>query len=155
LALEHLVCKLWSILFWKQKDKKSVNPSTGNYLFTNRWFQRYMLLFGNNRLQKVTRMLSLYFHIALFVSLRIVSRTQKFQACYLRLSCTLCCTSAKSLTAVAYTELSSWPHKYSLGQWFPKCGARPPGGAQEILKGGARGAKLFYSQKINRKHKYN
>jgi hypothetical protein len=27
-----------------------------------------------------------------------------------------------------------------LEQWFPKCGARPPGGAQEILKGaGARG----------------
>jgi hypothetical protein len=36
----------------------------------------------------------------------------------------------------------------------PKCGARPPG-AQEILKGGARGAKLFYSQKINKKHKCN
>jgi hypothetical protein len=27
------------------------------------------------------------------------------------------------------------------GQWFPKCGARPPGG------GGARGAKLFHSLK--------
>jgi hypothetical protein len=28
-------------------------------------------------------------------------------------------------------------------------------GAQEILKGGTRGAKLFYSLKINKKHKYN
>jgi hypothetical protein len=43
----------------------------------------------------------------------------------------------------------------SLRQWFPKCGARPPGGAEEIHKGGARGAKLFYSLKINKKHKYN
>jgi hypothetical protein len=42
-----------------------------------------------------------------------------------------------------------------LTQWFPNCGAFPPGGAQEILKGGARGAKLFYSLKINKKHKYN
>jgi hypothetical protein len=33
-------------------------------------------------------------------------------------------------------------------------GAPPGGGAQEILKGGARGAKLFYSLKIN-KNKYN
>jgi hypothetical protein len=30
-----------------------------------------------------------------------------------------------------------------LEQWFPKCGARPPGW-------GARGAKLFYSLKINK-----
>jgi hypothetical protein len=42
-----------------------------------------------------------------------------------------------------------------LKQWFPECGLRPPGGAQEILKGGARCAKLFYSLKINKKHKYN
>jgi hypothetical protein len=33
----------------------------------------------------------------------------------------------------------------SLDQWFSKCGA------QEILKGGARGVKLFYSLKINKK----
>jgi hypothetical protein len=39
-----------------------------------------------------------------------------------------------------------------LHQWFPKCGARPPGGVQEILKGGARGVKLFYSLKINKKN---
>jgi hypothetical protein len=32
-------------------------------------------------------------------------------------------------------------------QWFPKCGVRPPEGAQEILKESARGAKLFYSLK--------
>jgi hypothetical protein len=42
-----------------------------------------------------------------------------------------------------------------LRQWFPKCGARPPGEAQEILKGDARGAKLFYLLKINKNHKYN
>jgi hypothetical protein len=41
-------------------------------------------------------------------------------------------------------------------QWFPKCGAPPRGGgAQEILKAGARGAKLFYSLKINKKHRCN
>jgi hypothetical protein len=35
-------------------------------------------------------------------------------------------------------------------------GARPRGGgAQEILKVGARGAKLFYSLKINKKLKYD
>jgi hypothetical protein len=32
-----------------------------------------------------------------------------------------------------------------LGQWFPKSGAPPPPG------GGVRGAKLFYSLKINKK----
>jgi hypothetical protein len=37
----------------------------------------------------------------------------------------------------------------------PKVWGAPPGRVQEILKGGARGAKLFYSQKINKKHKYN
>jgi hypothetical protein len=42
-----------------------------------------------------------------------------------------------------------------LAQWFPKCGAPPPWGAQETLKGGARGVKLCYSLKINKKHKYN
>jgi hypothetical protein len=39
----------------------------------------------------------------------------------------------------------------------PKVWGAPPwggGGAQEILKGGARGVKLFYSLKINKKHKY-
>jgi hypothetical protein len=30
-----------------------------------------------------------------------------------------------------------------------------PKEAQKILKGGARGAKLSYSLKINKKHKYN
>jgi hypothetical protein len=46
--------------------------------------------------------------------------------------------------------------KNTILQWFPKYGAPPPWGAQEILKGGgARGAKLFYSLKINKKHKYN
>jgi hypothetical protein len=37
----------------------------------------------------------------------------------------------------------------------PKVWGAPPGGGEEILKGDARGAKLFYSLKINKKHKYN
>jgi hypothetical protein len=32
---------------------------------------------------------------------------------------------------------------HALGQWFSKCGARPPGGTQEILKRGTRGTKRF------------
>jgi hypothetical protein len=36
----------------------------------------------------------------------------------------------------------------------PKVWGAPPWGVEEILKGGARGAKLFYSLKINEKHKY-
>jgi hypothetical protein len=42
-----------------------------------------------------------------------------------------------------------------LEQWFPKSRGSPLGGAQEIFKGGAKSAKLFYSLKINKKHKYN
>jgi hypothetical protein len=41
---------------------------------------------------------------------------------------------------------------FGLGQWFPNCGGRPPGGgARDPQGGGARGAKLFYSLKINKK----
>jgi hypothetical protein len=48
---------------------------------------------------------------------------------------------------------SNRPTNISLRHWFPKCGAHPPEGGcvcvQEIIKGGAKGAKLFYSLKIN------
>jgi hypothetical protein len=61
------------------------------------------------------------------------------QGCHLRV-----------LKIISKIPLIHAPKSNTLGQWFPKFGARPlGGGAQEILKGGARGAKLFYSLKIN------
>jgi hypothetical protein len=41
-------------------------------------------------------------------------------------------------------------YHFTKEQWFEKCGARPPGGTQQILKAGARGVKLFYLLKINK-----